>query len=304
MILVAGGTGVLGRAIARRLLVTGHRVTVMTRDTRRADDLKALGAELVAADLRHKGSLRAACQGVTRLITTANAFAGRGAESVATVDIQGTRNLIDVGREIGVRQFIFTSALLPPAYRSIDYFAAKFDNEDYLRRSGLTWTILRPTAFMETWAAMVGDQISRGETVRIFGSGRNTLNLVAVDDVAAIAALTVDRPDALNAVIEIGGPENVSQLQIVELFERVTGKRARCRHLPVPLLRVMKTLMRPVNPVLARMIAAGVLAATIPQPFDAAPVLARFGITPTRLENWSRAHAAVVDLTGGDTSGR
>jgi uncharacterized protein YbjT (DUF2867 family) len=296
MILIAGGTGVLGRAIARRLLLTGHRVTVLTRDTRRADDLKALGAELVAADLRHAGSLRSACQGITHVITTANAFLARGDESVATVDIQGTRNLIDVAREVGVRQFIFTSALLPDAYRSIDYFAAKFDNEEYLQRSGLTWTILRPTAFMETWAAMIGDALARGETVRIFGPGTNPLNFVAVDDVAEVAALTVDRGDALNAFIAIGGPENLTLLDVVEIFERVTGKRARRQHLPVALLRVMARLVRPINPVFARMVAAGVYSATVPQPFDPAPMLARFPITPTRLEDWARAHAAVADM--------
>lgn len=296
MILIAGGTGVLGRAIARRLLLTGHPVTVMTRDTRRAEDLKSLGAALVAADLRHAGSLRGACEGVTHVITTANAFTGRGDESVAAVDVKGTRNLIDVAREVGVRQFIFTSALLPDVYRSIDYFAAKFETEEYLRASGLTWTILRPTAFMETWAAMIGDPIARDQPVRIFGSGRNRLNFVAVDDVAAVAALTIDRADALNAVVEIGGPENLTFLNVVEVFERLTGTRARRRHLPVPLLRAMAPLVRPLSPVFGRMIAAGVLSATVPQPFDAAPMLARFPITPTRLEDWARAHLAVAAM--------
>ncbi len=296
MILIAGGTGVLGRAIARRLALTGHRVTVMTRDTRRADDLKSFGIELVAADLRHEGSLRGACRGATHIITTANAFTGRGSESIATVDVQGTRNLIDVALGEKVRQFIFTSALLPDAYRRIDYFAAKFDNEDYLRRSGLPWTILRPTAFMETWGAMIGDPIARGETVRILGSGGNPLNFVAVDDVAAVAALTIDRPDALDAIVEIGGPENLTLLQIVAVFERLTGKQARRRHVPASLLRVMGPLVRPFSPVLARMIAAGLLTATIPQPFDAAPMVARFGIAPTRLEDWAQSHLAMAEM--------
>ena len=289
MILVAGGTGVLGSALTRRLLEAGRPVTVLSRDTRRGDDLHRLGAQLVAGDLRHIGSLRAACEGATHVITTANAFMGRDDESVASVDIQGTRNLIDVSRELGVRQFIFTSALLPDAYRSVDYFAAKYASENYLRDSGLRWTILRPTAFMETWGAMIGDAVVKGDAVKIFGAGRTPLNFVAVDDVATIAAMTVDRPDALNAIVEIGGPENLTPLQVIEIFERVTGKKARRTHLPVPVMRFMAPLVRRFNPVFARMIQAGTLSATIPQPFDATRMLARFPMTPTRFEDWARA---------------
>jgi NADH dehydrogenase len=286
MILIAGGTGVLGSAIARRLLEAGRRVTVLTRDTRRATDLRALGAEAVAADLRHGGSLRGACEGVTHVITTANAFGGSGDNSVTAVDLQGTRNLIDAARDARVRQFIFTSALLPDAYESIDYFAAKRENEEYLKRSGLTWTILRPTAFMETWAAMIGDELVKDGTIRIFGAGRNPINFVAVDDVAAVAAMTVDCADALNAYVDIGGPENLTLLEVADTFERVTGRNGARKNLPLAMMRVMAPFVRLFDPIFARKIRAGILSATIPQPFDPAPMLARYPITLTRLEDW------------------
>lgn len=282
MLLIAGGTGVLGRAIARRLLAAGRPVVILSRDTRRANDLGALGAQLVAGDLRHAGSIDSAMDGVTHVITTANAFAGRGDESVAAVDVQGTRNLIDVATQRGVRQFIFTSALLPRAYGAIDYFAAKFENEAYLRRSGLPFTILRPAAFMETWVAMIGDALMRREPVRVFGSGTNPLNFVAIDDVAAVAAMTIDRPDALNASVDIGGPENFTQLQVLETLERVTGRTAQRKHLPVARMR----LMAPV----------ALLAATVPQPFDPAPLLARYPVTLTRLEDWARTRYGASGL--------
>lgn len=298
MILIAGGTGALGSAIARRLLASGRQVLILTRDSRRANSLHAQGAQVVAGDLRHAGSLRGALEGVTHVMTTANAFAGRGDDSVAAVDLQGTRHLIDAAREAGVRQFIFTSALLPPAYASIDYFAAKFDNEEYLRRSGLAYTILRPTAFMETWAALVGDALLAGEPVRIFGSGRTPLNLVAIEDVAAIAAMTVDRPEATHTHVDIGGPENLTQLQVVEILERVIGMKARRAHTPVVVMRVLAPVVGLSNPVFARQLRAGLLSATIPQPFDPAPLLARYPVTLTPLEDWARArygspHAAV-----------
>jgi uncharacterized protein YbjT (DUF2867 family) len=289
MILVAGGTGVLGGAIVRRLLDQGRSVRVMTRVPARARALADRGADVIAADLRDPESLRRACEGVTHIITTANAFMGKAAESVASIDEHGNRNLIKAARGARVRQFIFTSALLPEAARGIDYFAAKFGVEEYLRQSGLTYTILRPTAFMETWAKVVGEPLITTGKTRIFGSGLNPINFVAVDDVAAVAAMTVDRPDALNSVVDIIGPENLTLLQVAEIFERVTGKPGRRTHLPVRVMRALAAVVGLFNPVFARQVKAGVLMATLPQSFNSATMLMQYPIAQTRMEDWVRS---------------
>ncbi len=289
MILVAGGTGVLGSAIVRRLLDSGRKTRVLTRHRERAAAHEQRGAEVVVADLRDRASLDAACQGATHVITTANAFAGKGGESVPAIDERGNRHLVLAARAAGVRQFVFTSALLPEAYRAIDYFAAKFATEDYLRASGLAWTILRPTAFMETWALIIGEPLVRTGSTKIFGSGRNPINFVAVDDVAAVAVMTLDRPDACGASVDIGGPENLTLLEVAAVFERVAGRTGTRTHLPVPLLRVLGTLLRPFSPVFARQAAAGALIATVPQTFNPGPMLARFPVRLTRLDAWVQA---------------
>jgi uncharacterized protein YbjT (DUF2867 family) len=141
---------------------------------------------------------------------------------------------------------------------------------------------------METWANLIGQPLLENKTVPIFGSGRTPLNFVAVDDVAAIACMALDDPRALNDVVEIGGPENLTFLEIVATFERVTGKTSRRRHIPVPVMRLLSRVMRPFNPVLSRSIAAGALAATAPQPFDATATLARYPVKLTTLEEWVR----------------
>ncbi|HXW06387.1 MAG TPA: SDR family oxidoreductase [Vicinamibacterales bacterium] len=292
LVLVAGGTGVLGQAIVRRLLEAGRRVRVMTRTPSRARALAARGVEVVRADLRDRTSLEAACTGATHVITTANAFAGGKAEPVSAVDEAGNRNLIEVARAARVRQFVFTSARLLPPFLAIDYFAAKLATEGYLRASGLPYTILRPTAFMETWARMLGEPVVLGRKVTIFGPGTLPINFVAVDDVAVVAVMTLDRPDAINAIVEIGGPANHTQLQVVEIFERIAGRRARRSHMPVWLMRALAPAVRPVNPVFARQLQAGAVTATIPQPFDAGEMLARYPIQPTRLADWARRFAA------------
>jgi uncharacterized protein YbjT (DUF2867 family) len=288
MIVIAGGTGVLGSAIARQLLDRGQPVRVLTRTREKAASLAARGADVAVADLRDHESLRRACEGATHVVTTANAFMGRGAESVTAVDVEGTRRLVDIARDRRVRQFVFTSALLPPAFTAVDYFAAKVRNEAHLRASGVPFTILKPAAFMETWAQMIVDSVRDKGVAQIFGSGRLPINFVAVADVAAVAAMTIDRADAMSAEVEIGGPENLTLLEVVEIVERVTGRTAKRKHLPVPLLKVLPWVIRPFNPGLARAVHAGYYTATVSQPFDPGPMLARFPIQLTRLEDWVR----------------
>jgi uncharacterized protein YbjT (DUF2867 family) len=291
-ILVAGGTGTLGSAIVRRLLEQGRAVRVMTRHPARADALRSAGGEIVQADLRDPSSLTAACRAATHVMTTANAFVGRGGESVAAVDVAGNRNLIDAARTAGIRQFVFTSGRMHPDFLAIDYFAAKRQTEEYLRGSGVPFTILRPTAFMETWAGMLGEPVLRQGTATIFGAGTLPINFVAVADVATVAVMTLDRADAISAVVEIGGPEDLTQVQVVEIFERLAGKRSRRRHLPAWVMRALAPILRPFNPVVARQIHAGAITATVPQPFDASAMLARYSIAPTRLEDWAARFAA------------
>jgi uncharacterized protein YbjT (DUF2867 family) len=286
MILLAGGTGILGSAIAARLLDQGRPVRALVRSVERAARLQERGAHLAVGDLRDAASLRAACEGATHVITTANAFMGRGSESVAAVDRQGNRNLIDAARQAGVGQFVFTSALLSDACRQIDYFAAKFATEAYLRESGLTYTILQPTAFMDIWARVIGEPMLKTGTTNVFGPGTDPMNFVAADTVADVAVQTLDNPAALNQVVEIGGPENITLNEVVALFERVRGRPGRRRHLPVWMLRTLGVLLRPFNPVLSRQMSAGALMGSGPQPFDPSPMLARYSVTLVTLEEW------------------
>lgn len=116
-ILLVGGIGTLGGAVALRLLSAGRPVRVLTRAPERAAALRERGAEIVTGDLLDVQSLQHACRGVTHVITMANAFIGSGRNSVRTVDEQGNRRLIDAATSEGVRRFVFTSALLGEAYQ-------------------------------------------------------------------------------------------------------------------------------------------------------------------------------------------
>lgn len=289
MILVAGGTGTLGSAIVQRLRDDGRPVRVLTREYSRAAALAEQGADVAVGDLADRASLERAVRGATHVITTANAFVEPARGALRRTDKAGNRHLIDAARAANVTRFMFTSALIPDAFAQVDYFAAKLKTEAYLRASGLPYTILRPAAFMEIWAKIIGEPILNKGATQIFGDGRNPMNFVAVGDVAAIAVRALDDPRAHNTHVDIVGPENLTLLEVAEIFERIKGSPAQKRHVPMLAMRIAPWLVGPFNPVFARQVRLGFLAATVPQAHDPA-VSQHWNVPMTRLEDWARQH--------------
>jgi uncharacterized protein YbjT (DUF2867 family) len=289
MILVVGASGRLGSQVAHMLLARGTPVRAMSRDLSRLEDLARRGAELVTADLRNPTSLARACEKVDEVVAAAHAFTAQGENNPRTVDAAGNRHLIDACRTAGVKHLVFTSVHDARPDHPLEFFRIKFQVEEYLRASGLSHTILRPTAFMEFWATLVGQPIVDSGRTTIFGRGMNPVNFVSVVDVARFALIALDNPEARQQVIEIGGPENLSLVQVAETFERVTGRTSRKSHVPLPLMRVMTVLMRPFNPALSRQIAAGVYMDTEDQTLDMTGTLTRFPVRLRRLEDVVRA---------------
>jgi uncharacterized protein YbjT (DUF2867 family) len=288
-ILIVGASGRLGGHITRSLLAQGRSVKTLSRDRSKLNDLVKLGAEPAIGDLRDPASIARACENVEKVVAAAHAFEAARENNPRTVDDAGNRHLMDASRAAGVRHFVFTSVHDARPNHPVDFFRIKFRAEEYLRASGLSYTILRPTAFMEFWAALVGEPIVKTGRTTIFGRGTNPVNFVSVIDVAKFALMALDSPVAPNDVIEIGGPENLSLLQVAEVFERVTGKSAKKSHVPLPVMRVMKTLMRPFNETISRQITAGMYMDTADQRLDMTRTLKRYPVPLTRLEDVVRA---------------
>ena len=244
MILVAGATGYVGGEVCRRLAASGKPVRALVRPTAdqgRIAPLRAAGVETVTGDLKDRRSLDAACRGVRAVVSTAAAIASRqSGDSFQTVDLEGQKSLIDAARASGVEHFVFVSLSgeFPPGDNPL--VSAKREVEGYLKRSGLTYTILRPTNFMEIWLSpMLGFDPMNGRA-RIYGDGRNKRSWISLGDVAEFAVRALDIPAARNATIELGGPEALSPLEVVRSFEEVTGRPIQVEHVPESALRAQR----------------------------------------------------------------
>lgn len=123
----------------------------------------------------------------------------------------------------GVRHFIFVS--FPPVSEDFALQRAKRPVEQKLKESGLAYTVLQPTFFTEIWRSPgVGFDFASAQA-RIYGSGINKISGISYLDVAAFAVASVENPAARNAIIKLGGPEALSPLEVVKIFEELGGRQ-------------------------------------------------------------------------------
>lgn len=253
MILIAGGTGTLGRETLRLLTSRGLRARVLTREPSRARALESDLVELVGGDVRNPDSLGAALMGVDTVISAMSGYGPRSGADPRTVDGQGNGNLINAAETAGCQNFVLVSVHGAAPDHPMELMRMKFRAEQELKRSRLAWTIIRPTLFMETWVNVVGETALKTGRALIFGRGENPINFVSARDVARLVETAVVDSGLRGAEIEIGGPENLTLKQIAATYAAVNEKPNRPRHVPRLAMRFASVLARPVNPAFARL---------------------------------------------------
>ena len=186
MYLVVGATGLLGSAICTRLRQRGQNVRAIVRHTARPETVSRLrdsGVETVAGDLKDPGSLRAACEGVRNVISTASSTLSRqSGDSIATVDLQGQLDLVRAAKDCAADHFTFVSIPRSPV-RESPLTRAKYRVEAELAGREIPYTILAANYFMEVWLspALGFDYLNRKAVV--FGDGRQLMSWVSYEDV-------------------------------------------------------------------------------------------------------------------------
>ncbi len=225
MILVVGATGYLGGKITRRLLDQNQNVRMLVRPDADYTELEEAGCEPSIGDIKYPESFGPAFNGVEIVITTASASDPTDYDTYDNIDLAGNRNLIDAAKEAGVRQFIFVSALGADIAHINPYFRAKGQTEAYLRVSGLPYTILASTLFLEPWLKrFVEDPLRAGQPVIMIGDGSHRHSFIAAPDAAAFATAVIDHPAAMNKTVAIGGPEALSWSNVISRTEDVLGQ--------------------------------------------------------------------------------
>lgn len=269
----------------------------MSRAPEKLAGLQALGADVVQGDLRDPESLPRACRGVTHVLASDHSVFGRGAERSALVDDKGHRDLIDAAQAAGVGHFTYVSVHGAAPDHPSAFVRYVFGVEQYLRAGRMPFTIIRPAAFLETHAYdLIGKPILEQGKATVFGQGNGRRNSVSVDDVARLIVQVWDDPRAAGQTIEIGGPagNNLTNNEVVTLFEQFSGRRAKVSQVLRQVLRVMSPLLRPLHPGLSQVMAYALYDDTHNTTFDAAPFLRRYPMELTQMEHWIATNCAAA----------
>jgi uncharacterized protein YbjT (DUF2867 family) len=290
MTLVVGATGVLGFEVCRRLRSKDVQVRALVRPgSPRERELVDIGVEIAYGDLKDRPSLDAACRDMERVISTATAMTRKG-DSLKTVDCDGHLDLVRAAQLARVRHIVYTS-VSPEANPRAVLVRYKRRVERAVRESRMVWTVLQPAAFMETWfGPAAGWNLDEGK-IRMVGPGTATFNPVSLADVAEFAAMTAVQPETERRVIPIGGPDVVTPMAAVRVFEEVLGRKLEVSHVPAAVIGAVGTILRPFNPAFSSLLALAA-GASHGEVINMSLVLSEFPVELTTLREFAeRANA-------------
>ena len=236
-VLLFGATGAIGQATVRALIARGHSVVCLVRPQSR-DAVRLDGADVRFGEATDPGSLAAEGFRGERFDAVVSCMASRtGAPKDAwAVDYEGHVNVLTAAKRAGVTEFVLLSAICVQKPR-LAFQQAKIAFEQVLMASGLTYSIVRPTAFFKSLSGQV-ERVMRGKRFVVFGDGRRTACKPISDrDLADYLADCLDDPGKRNRILPIGGPgPAMTPREQGEHLFALAGREARFAEVPVALL--------------------------------------------------------------------
>lgn len=249
-ILVVGATGNLGRQVVRRALDEGHEVRCMIRNRERAQFLEQWGAQLFVGDLREPEAFESMLTEIEGVAVVASALANRDyrdkTNSIETVDNTGIRQFLDASRAAGVQHLVFTSMLRCDEFPDVRMMAIKRDTETYLERSGMSYTVLRLSGFMQGLISEYALPIMEKKPVRISGTPSSIAYISSVD-VARFVVAAFTTPAVINKIHGVSGLQGWMPREIIDLCDELAGVKQ------VPKVSILSAGQKRINELIAKL---------------------------------------------------
>ena len=224
-VLVVGGTGTLGRQIARRAIDAGHQVRCMVRKPRKGAFLQEWGCELTCGDLLDPETIDYALDGVDAVIDAATSRPDDSA-SVYTTDWDGKLNLLRACEKAGVKRYVFLSLLAAEKHLNVPLMDIKFCTERLLADSSFDYTILQGVAFMQGLIGQIAIPVLENQTVWV-SETPTAVAYMNTQDVARFAVAALERPETIRRSFPVVGPKAWTSEEIVQFCEKSSSKTAK-----------------------------------------------------------------------------
>ncbi|MFN6561654.1 MAG: NAD(P)H-binding protein [Nostoc sp. ChiSLP01] len=213
---VAGATGETGRRIVQELVARNIPVRALVRDIEKARGILSPEAELVVGDVLQPETLTAALGDSTVVLVATGAKPSFDPTGPYKVDFEGTKNLVDVAKAKGIEHFVLVSSLCTSQlFHPLNLFwlilVWKKQAEEYIQKSGLTYTIVRP-----------GGLKNEDNTDSIVMQGADTLfdGSIPRQKVAKVSVEALFEPAARNKIVEIVAKPEAASKSFAELFQQ------------------------------------------------------------------------------------
>ena len=248
MILLTGGTGFIGRALTRQLVETCHQVRILLRPSPHTPKLPTgVPVEVAVTGLSDVRGLRAAMRGVEAVYHLAGGEGEGGRANLQAVDIEGTRNLTEAAADARVERIFYLSHLGADRAAGFPVLKAKGIAEDYIRKSGIAYTILRGSILFGP-----GDEFTTGLAFLLAvapgflplpSKGETLVQPLWIEDLVTCLIWALDNPETVNQTYDIGGSEYLSLRQVVKLIMDVTHQPRLMVNWPTQSMRALTIIM-------------------------------------------------------------
>jgi NADH dehydrogenase len=241
MILVSGGTGMVGSAVVAELLKRGEPVAVLGRDAAKVTRAFAGTVEVREGDVTQPSTLAAAFDSVDVVINavqfpTSPIEVPRKGWTFEAVDYRGTVNQVEAAKAAGVKRFVYVSGVGAAPDAPKHWFRFKWQAEEHLRQSGLEWVVVRPTWVYGPRDVSLNRLLNFSNFlpfVPMFGDGNQAMQPVFVDDLGRVIAALAVKAEAANQLFEVGGPEVMSMNEVLKAGLAAKGRKRPILHQPM-----------------------------------------------------------------------
>jgi NADH dehydrogenase len=258
MIVITGATGFVGEEIVKQAHAAGYPIRAIVRDPQPARWLtERYGAELFHGNVLYAPSIEGAMQGARCVIHLVGIIHERKENTFERAHAQATRHVVDEAKKSEVTRYIHMSALGTRENARSRYHQTKWAAEEYVRKSGLAWTILRPSFIYgphDKAINTLAQLVRRLPFVPVLGDGTTKIQPISVENVAK-AFVTAVRTDAsIGKTYDLCGSDAFTWNELYDKLQGILGTRKRKLHLPLPVARVQAAVFEKVlaNPPFTR----------------------------------------------------
>ncbi|MFD2574568.1 SDR family oxidoreductase [Spirosoma soli] len=227
MILVTGATSVIGQKLCQLLAESNKPFRAMCRKEQQVVKLRAQGIDAVLGNFENKDSLKSAMKGCTSLFLVSPPTENQ---------LVCETNAIDVAKQEKIAYIVRVSASDANLRSSVPWAKAHAYIDHHLRSSGIAWTILKPTAFMQNFLTMT-KPISKGFLPQAGGKG--LVGYIDAQDIGRVAYHVLTEEHHKRATYYLNGPETLDMKAISSKLSEALGKKVRYINLPSFAFRIL-----------------------------------------------------------------